>query len=218
MPPENTGITQLPKQCRYIPKTETVSDYFEYSCDGHVLTSSKSGSTNDKFLELINLLERQQCISWENDAKIRWGTISINGGVVLIDPFMNVEDGFKIKNIKHGIYDVIGYYTAHHKLKSLRLYHRNYIRYVNLRNITDISVIGDTILIDSGKFGLYPLNTYKPVEFFMALMSKWVVTNKIIEIDTHGYVKYEDEVTVMCDSHHNKVFCIGIYFDNMEDL
>lgn len=72
MPSKETNIDKLPKYCRYAPPSETRGDYFEYDkkTDGeriiHRTSTSKDISTNDKFVELILLLENNKIIEWES--------------------------------------------------------------------------------------------------------------------------------------------------------
>ncbi len=65
MPNKITNITTLPANCRYGKATENRGDYFEYEkrTDGkrivHSSSKSKNMSTNEKYDQLINILQRE---------------------------------------------------------------------------------------------------------------------------------------------------------------
>lgn len=70
LPHPETGITKLPKYCRYIPASTTRGDYFEYIHKSetdqitHHSSTSRRTTTIDKFNELMKILTQKNLLEW----------------------------------------------------------------------------------------------------------------------------------------------------------
>jgi len=227
MPPKETGIIHLPKNCRYVSSSETRGDYFEYEKQNTTYRSStsKTISTNDKYIEFIQLLENKKIIEWNTPHTIPWGFLQLKNEVIVVDPVQSSESYEEMKlimtiipNAKLGKWSANGDYDEKHHLVSVHLHHIEQMSYITDNKIKDIKACSGHVESPSGQIQLSMLKDFEPDSWYYALSSHWVngTDQDCLIVNVRDYIlnAVPDRVyDVSYTSYKNEVFSISILFD-----